>query len=141
MQHLTGGPISQAPPGIGGDHMGTEGARGGKPHCSICQRRLRGDIVFLDETGDVPEPRQSWMLCAACDEAVHWEMERSPVQGALRARIAVGVVAAERSPTSVHALATGLREVNWLPVLIWGFAIAMVAHLFLLVWIVSLASH
>ena len=142
MRHLSGDPISQAPPGTGGDQIGGDGGAGrGKPHCSICQRRLRGDIVFLDETGDVPEPRQSWTLCAACDEAVHWEMERSPVQGPLRARIAVGVVAAERSPTSVHALATGLREINWLPVLLWAFGIVMVLHLFLLVWVVSLVAH
>lgn len=139
MRYLTDGASSQAPPGTAGDSGG--GERQGKPRCSICNRRLSDDIAFLDETGDVPEPRQSWMLCPACNEAVHIEMGHSPVQGPLRARIAVGVVAAERSPTSVHALAAGLREVNWLPILLWVFGIAMVAHLFLLVWIASLIMH
>lgn len=134
MKHLIGGPISQAPPGSAGDGD----AHTGKPRCSICTRRLTGDIAFLDETGDVPEPRQSWMLCSLCDEAVRIEMERSPVQGPLRARVAVGVVAADRSPESIHALAAGLREVNWLPILLWVFGIAMVIHLFVLVWVVSL---
>lgn len=139
MQHVTGSSISQASPGSAG--AADDGARQGKPRCSICKRRLREDIAFLDETGDVPEPRQSWMLCAPCNEAVHIEMERSPVQGPLRARIAVGVVASERSPTSIHALASGMREVNWLPILLWGFGIALVAHLFLFVWIASLLVH
>ena len=134
MRHLTDGPLSSAPSGA----PDNDTEHHTKPRCSICQHRLSDAIAFRDETGAVPEPRKSWMLCAQCDAAVRAEIERSPVQGPLRLRIAIGVVAAERSPTSVHALATGLREVNWLPILFWVFGIAMVLHLVVLVWVVSL---
>lgn len=134
MRNLTDGLLS----GVSHNAPDNDAGRHAKLHCSICQRRLSDDIAFLDETGNVPEPRRSWMLCAACDAAVRAEIERSPVQGPLRLRVAVGVVAADRSPTSVHALAAGLREINWLPFLFWVFGIAMVIHLFVLVWVVSL---
>ena len=97
--------------------------------CSVCHRRLGNDIAYLDETGDVPEPRQSWMLCPTCNAAVRAEMERSPVQGPLRVRIAVGLVAAERSPDAVRRIRTGLRDDAWLPLLFWGFGIVMLLHL------------
>jgi hypothetical protein len=97
--------------------------------CAICHRRLDHAVAYLDETGDVPEPRQSWMLCPACNAAVHVEMERSPVQGPLRVRIAVGLVAAERSPDAVRRVRTGFHDDAWLPLLFWGFGIVMVLHL------------
>lgn len=105
--------------------------------CSICTQRIHRDIVYLDETGDVPAPRQSWVLCPDCDAAVRAELERSPVQGPLRFRIAVGLVAAERSPHAVHAPSAGLRDDAWLSFLFWVFGIAMVLHLFVIVWIAS----
>jgi hypothetical protein len=109
-----------------------------KPRCSICAKRLGKDIAYLDETGDVPEPRQSWVLCPACDQAVRAELERSPVMGPLRVRIAVGIVAAERSPTSIRRTKAGLNDDAWLHFLFWGFGIAMVLHLFVIAWIAYL---
>jgi hypothetical protein len=106
--------------------------------CSICTRRLRGSIAYLDETGDVPEPRQSWALCPMCDSAVRAELARSPVQGPLRVRIAVGLVAAERSPHAWRVPRSGLRDDQWLTFLFWGFGIAMVIHLMVIAWIAML---
>jgi hypothetical protein len=99
------------------------------PRCDICQRQTGRDVAFLDETGDVPAPRHSWMLCPDCNSAVNDELARSPVATALRVRVAVGMVAAERSPHAVRKVRTGFREDAWLPFLFWTFGIAMVLHL------------
>jgi hypothetical protein len=109
-----------------------------KLRCSICGSRLGSNIAFLDETGDVPEPRQSWMLCPLCDKAVKAELARSPVVGPLRVRIAVGMVAAERSPNAIRRIRTGLRDDVWLQVLFWGFGIVMLIHIFVIAWIASM---
>ncbi|HEX9055970.1 MAG TPA: hypothetical protein VF818_00420 [Ktedonobacterales bacterium] len=109
-----------------------------RPRCSICTRRLRQHIAFLDETGDVPEPRQSWVFCAECDAAVRAELDRSPVTGPLRLRIAVGVVAAERSPHAVRRTRVGLRDDTLLMVMFWVFGIAMVIHVFVIAWVAFL---
>ena len=95
-------------------------------------------MQFLDETGDVPEPRQSWVFCADCDAAVRTELERSPVQGPLRIRVAVGIVAAERSPQAIRRTRAGLRDDGWLHFMFWVFGIAMFLHLFVIAWIAYL---
>jgi hypothetical protein len=103
--------------------------RNAQPRCDICAQRTGRDVAFLDETGNVPVPRRSWMLCAACNAAVGAELARSPVATPLRVRVAVGLVAAERSPQAVRKVRTGFREDAWLPFLFWTFGIAMVLHL------------
>lgn len=65
--------------------------------CAICERHV-SMLIHVEESADAPEPRQSWLLCADCDEAVAGQLARSPISGTLRLRIAVGVVAAERHP-------------------------------------------
>jgi hypothetical protein len=65
--------------------------------CVICRRRV-SSLIRIEESGDVPEPHQSWWLCTDCDEAVASQLARSPTTGTLRLRIAVGIVAAERHP-------------------------------------------
>jgi hypothetical protein len=112
--------------------------RGERVRCSICTRTIDGDKLFLDETGDVPAPRQSWVFCHDCDAAVRTELERSPVEGPLRVRIAVGLVAAERSPLAIRRTRAGLRDDGWLHFMFWVFGIAMVLHLFVIVWIAFL---
>ena len=67
-------------------------------HCSICTDRIWFDAVPLMEPEDVPEPRHAWVLCRQCYQALMIEMRRSPVRSPLRLRIAMGLVAAERSP-------------------------------------------
>ena len=114
-----------------------DSSRMGALRCAICSRRLGSDIAYLDETGDVPAPRQSWVLCPTCNASVRAELERSPVQGPLRLRIAVGLVAAERSPQALRAPRAGMRDDAWLFFLFWVFGIAMVVHLFVIAWIAS----
>lgn len=109
-----------------------------KLRCSVCTRRLGNDIAFLDETGDVPEPRQSWTLCPACDQSVKAELARSPVVGPLRVRIAVAMVAAERSPRAIRRVRTGLKDDAWLRMLFWGFGIAVLIHVFVITWVAFL---
>ncbi len=106
--------------------------------CSICGARLSREIAYLDETGDVPEPRRSWILCSACDSSVRDALARSPVEGPLRVRIAVGLVAAERSPSALRAPRTALGDGKWLAVLFWGFGIVMILHLLVIAWIAYL---
>ena len=56
--------------------------------------------ILLKEPVDAPEPRQKWTLCKACHEAILTEMRRSSIRSPIRLRIAVALVAAERSPQS-----------------------------------------
>jgi hypothetical protein len=65
--------------------------------CSICRQRVSA-LIDVEESADVPEPRQSWRLCPTCNDAVSSQLARSPISGPLRLRIAVGVVASERNP-------------------------------------------
>jgi hypothetical protein len=102
---------------------------GAPPRCDICDQRTGRDVAFLDETGEVLESRRSWMLCPECNAAVNAELARSPVVTPLRVRVAVGIVAAERSPHAVRKVRTGFGEDAWLPFLFWTFGIAMVLHL------------
>jgi hypothetical protein len=121
--------------------IGLASQQGQRVCCSICERPLDHDMLFLDETGDVPAPLQSWVFCADCDAAVRAELDRSPVEGPLRIRIAVGIVAAERSPRAIHRTRVGLRDDNWLDFMFWVFGIAMGLHLIIIVVIGWLATR
>lgn len=101
--------------------------------CAICQRRLGSSIHFLEETGDVPAPRQSWALCDACNDAVRAQMRAAPIQGDLRLRVAVGLVAAERTPDARRANFGQLSDQRWESLLFWTFLLFMLAHLALIV--------
>lgn len=132
------GPENQASPQPQRSPPDPAAHRDERVRCSICLRVLDGDMLFLDETGDVPPPRQSWVFCHDCDVAVRTELERSPVEGSLRVRIAVGLVASERSPRAIKRTRAGLRDDQWLHFLFWVFGIAMVVHIFVIAWIAYL---
>lgn len=53
---------------------------------------------MLKEPIDAPEPRREWVLCKPCHKALLAEMRRSTIRSPVRLRIAMGLVAAERSP-------------------------------------------
>lgn len=109
------------------------------PHCAICTRRTWLDAIFLMEPVGVPEPRRSWILCKRCHADLLLEMRRSPVRSPLRLRIAMGIVAAERSPQAYGRSRTVLSDHAWILVIGWGFAIAMLLHLVLIVMLAFVA--
>lgn len=101
--------------------------------CNICGHRLGRQIHFVEETGDVPEPRRSWVLCATCHEAVRAQLDRSPVRSSVRLRVAVGLVAAERSPAAARADFGQMTDESWAKLFLWLFPITMLVHLAVIV--------
>ena len=110
-------------------------------HCSICRRRTWLNVTRLEEPLGVPEPRQTWMLCKRCYAALLVEMQRSPVLSPLRLRIAMGIVAADRSPDAYAPSRAPMSDRSWIVIMAWGFAIAMVLHLVLIVMLAYVAGH
>ncbi len=66
--------------------------------CSICMSFIWLHPITLKEPVEAPEPHQEWILCKPCHEALLAEMRRSTIRTPSRLRIAMGLVAAERSP-------------------------------------------
>lgn len=112
----------------------------GPLRCAICARRLGSAICYLEETGDVPPPRQSWMLCTACNEAVKQQMTLVPVQSPIRLRVAIGVVSTERTPAARRARRGQLTDRTWFKLFFWGAIITMLVHLALIVAIAGIAK-
>lgn len=108
--------------------------------CAICARRLGKAICYLEETGDVPPPRQSWMLCTACNDAVKQQMAEVPVQSPIRLRVAIGVVSTERTPAARRARRGQLTDKSWFKLFFWGALITMLVHLALIVAIAGIAK-
>jgi len=106
--------------------------------CSICGHRLGRNIHYVEETGDVPEPKLSWVLCASCDEAVHAQVDHSPLQTPVRLRVAVGLVAAERMPAARRANFGQMTDEGWAKLFLWLFPITMLVHLAVIVAIAGL---
>lgn len=72
--------------------------------CDICGRPLGSRSYYFEEGAEVPDPRQTWTICAACNDAVLRQIDRVAVQTPMRLRVAVGVVASERAtPDSLNA--------------------------------------
>lgn len=101
--------------------------------CSICARHLGRTVAYLEETGEVPEPRQEWVLCEPCADAVRHQMEQAPVHSPLRLRVAVALVATERTPQARRARRGQLSDTQWINVLFWAFILGLLAHLALIV--------
>ena len=87
----------------------------------------------------MPEPRHSWTLCKSCYRALLSEMRRSPVSSPLRLRIALGLVAAERWPKAYRTHRPLLSDRRWVIFIAWGFVIAMLFHLMLIVMLAYIA--
>jgi hypothetical protein len=108
--------------------------------CAICAHRLGNAICYLEETGDVPLPRQSWVLCTTCNDAVKQQMAQAPVHSPIRLRVAVGLVATERTPAARRARRGQLSDASWYKLLFWGLLIAMLVHLALIIAIAGIAK-
>jgi hypothetical protein len=65
--------------------------------------------IALKEAAGAPEPRQEWVICKPCHNALLVEMSRSIIHSPIRLRIAIGLVAAERSPNAFPSN-TQMRE-------------------------------
>ena len=124
--------------------------RGNKPRqsgkrmitrCSICERRTWYHSIPLIEPEDVPDPRREWVLCKRCHEELLVQLRLSPVRTPLRLRIAIGFVAAERSPYAYAPTRKPLSDRSWIIIMAWGFGIAMLLHLILIVMLASVAGH
>jgi len=92
--------------------------------------------IVLKEPVGAPEPRQEWVLCKPCQQALLVEMSRSSIYSPVRLRIAMGLVAAERSPKAYH-VSTPLREQQvfqrefaWV---VWLLVLFALLHLVILV--------
>jgi len=109
--------------------------------CSICMHRIWFNAMPMMEPVGVPEPRQSWTLCKRCHQLLLVEMRRSPVLSPLRLRIAIGIVAAERSPYIYAPTHKPFSDRTWIIVMAWGFGIAMLLHLVLIVMLAFVAGH
>jgi len=109
--------------------------------CSICMRRTWFNATYLIEPPGVPEPRQLWTLCKRCHQLLLEEMHRSPVLSPLRLRIAMGIVAADRSPHAYAPVHQPISDHTWILVMAWVFGIAMVLHLILIVMLAYVAGH
>lgn len=136
MDHFAHARSAQAAP----DDASTSRISTNTLRCDICERRLGSTISYLEETGDVPEPRQSWVLCEDCSDAVHQQVERSPVRSSLRLRVAIGMVATERTPTARRVRLGQLGDTAWMKVLFWLFLITMLIHLAIIVAIAGIVK-
>ena len=109
--------------------------------CSICERRTWSNSNPLMEPEGVPDPRQEWTLCKRCHQELLVQLRLSPIRTPLRLRIAIGLVAAERSPYTYAPKRRPLSDRSWIIIMAWGFGIAMVLHLILIVMLASVAGH
>ena len=107
--------------------------------CSICTGLIWFHPIALKEPDEAPEPRREWMLCKACHQALLVEMNRSSIRSPVRLRIAIGLVAAERSPRAYPTSTASPeqqafeREFTWFKWLVIGFA-ALHLVILLIIW-------
>ena len=120
-------------------HQETSRRRRSNERCSICTQHIWFNAIPLREPESVPEPRRTWVLCSSCHQALLAEMRRSPVRSPYRLRIAMGIVAAERSPSAIRKPRPLIGDRAWIVVIAWGFVIAMLLHLLLIVMIAFVA--
>jgi hypothetical protein len=102
--------------------------------CSICTSFIWFHPIAHKEQVEAPEPRYEWVLCKPCHEALLVEMRRSSIHSPVRLRIAMGLVAAERSPKTYYMREQRefQREFSWFVWLLVLFALLHVAILVIL---------
>jgi hypothetical protein len=116
------------------------GKRWHKPTCcSICTGFIWFYPIVLKEPIGAPEPRREWKLCKTCHEALLTEMSRSPVRSPARLRIAMGLVAAERSPDAYNT-SSHVREQREFAVIMWLLFLFGLLHLVVFVVVFAAAK-
>lgn len=95
--------------------------------CAICTDYIWRPIV-LKEPLEAPEPRHEWVLCSYCLKALLIQMRRSPLSSPVRLRVAIGLIAAERSPYAYYMSEQRAfqREFNWF---VWALVLFTLFHL------------
>lgn len=111
----------------------------GPARCSICQSFIWFSPIALKEPFGAPEPRQEWVICRACHEALLVEMHRSPVRSPSRLRIAMGLVAAERSPEAYNT-SSHIRDQREFVVIMWLLFAFGLLHLVLFLVVFAAAK-
>lgn len=116
-----------------------------RKRCSICERRLVNKAYFLTEPDDAPEPHQSWLLCAPCNDRVQAELTTSDLRPPVRTRVVVGLVASARGPANrpkwwQERYWNELEDQGWSRLIIWSIIVIGIGHVlvFLLFAFISL---
>ncbi len=104
--------------------------------CSVCAHATWFRPIALREPVGAPEPRQLWVLCHQCHDLLLVEMRRSPVRSPLRLRIAIGILASERSPQA-YVTSTHVHDQRIFVFIIWVLIIAMLLHLVFILLLVG----
>ena len=111
---------------ISGRETGAGGCWYRPARCSICLHFLWFRRIAHQEPVGAPEPRRVWLLCKRCHEALLVEMRRSSIQSPVRLRIAVGLVAAERSPKAY--MSAQMRMQREFSLAIWFLVLFALLH-------------
>ena len=100
--------------------------------CSVCTSFIWFHPIAHEEPVEAPEPRYEWVLCKPCHEALLVEMRRSSIRSPARLRIAMGLVASERSPKTYHMREQRefQREFAWF---VWLLVLFALLHVVILV--------
>lgn len=98
--------------------------------CSICTSFIWFRPIVLkesvaEEPVETPKPPSEWILCKPCHKALLVEMRRSTIRSPARLRIAIGLVASERSP----AVSEYVRSQREFALVIWLLALFTLLHL------------
>lgn len=108
-----------------------------RANCVVCTSSIWFRPITIREPQGAPEPRHTWVICHGCHDVLLIEMRRSPVRSPLRLRIAMGIIASERSPEAYNS--THIRDQRRFLGIAWGLIIAMLLHLALIVILAALA--
>lgn len=114
----------------------TEQRKWYKPvRCSVCMGFIWFHPTVLAEPAVESEPGRSWVLCKPCYKLFLAEINRSSIRSPARLRIALGLVAAERSPSAYNPERNAEREFAWA---MWFLAFFGLLHLVLLALLLTI---
>jgi hypothetical protein len=107
--------------------------------CSICTSFIWFYPIAVNEPAEAPEPRHEWILCKPCHKDLLAEMAHSSIRTPMRLRIAMGLVAAERSPkaytnTRVSERQQFQREFAWFA---WAMVLFGLFHVVIFIILLS----
>jgi hypothetical protein len=108
--------------------------------CSICTSFIWFRPIVLKEPVGAPEPRYEWVLCKPCHEALLVEIRRSSLRSPVHLRIAIGLVAAERSPKAYQMGTPVLEQWEFQREFTWAVRLLILfALLHLVIFVILLA--